>query len=71
MLPASVTVMEVSPRDGLQNEDVLVPTAQKLRLIRPNVVMGPTRVAMVTWEKMIMKRATAELTGRQVFGHLA
>ena len=33
MLPASVTVMEVSPRDGLQNEDVLVSTAQKLQLI--------------------------------------
>ena len=33
MLPTSVTVMEVSPRDGLQNEDVLVSTEDKLRLI--------------------------------------
>ena len=32
-LPAHVDVMEVSPRDGLQNEDVLLSTEDKLRLI--------------------------------------
>ncbi|MEO1092403.1 MAG: hydroxymethylglutaryl-CoA lyase [Pseudomonadota bacterium] len=32
--PAEVTVVEVGPRDGLQNEAAVVPLAAKLRLIR-------------------------------------
>jgi len=32
-LPERVHIREVGPRDGLQNEDVVLPTAQKLRLI--------------------------------------
>jgi hydroxymethylglutaryl-CoA lyase len=32
-VPDSVTVVEVGPRDGLQNEDTLVPTAAKVLLI--------------------------------------
>src|SRR5436309_5562758 len=32
-LPSSVRVVEVGPRDGLQNEKVLVPTEQKLQFI--------------------------------------
>lgn len=32
-LPAEVTLYEVSPRDGLQNESVVVPVAAKLELI--------------------------------------
>ena len=30
-LPTSVRVVEVGPRDGLQNEKVLIPTEQKYR----------------------------------------
>ena len=49
MLPASVTVMEVSPRDGLQNEDVLVPTAQKLRLIDHALASGSKRIEVTSF----------------------
>ena len=49
MLPASVTVMEVSPRDGLQNEDVLVPTAQKLRLIDYALASGSKRIEVTSF----------------------
>jgi hydroxymethylglutaryl-CoA lyase len=33
-LPTSVRVVEVGPRDGLQNEKVLIPTEQKIRFIQ-------------------------------------
>ena len=49
MLPASVTVMEVSPRDGLQNEDVLVPTAQKLQLIDHALASGSKRIEVTSF----------------------
>jgi hydroxymethylglutaryl-CoA lyase len=32
-LPTRVSIREVGPRDGLQNEDIILSTAQKLRLI--------------------------------------
>ena len=32
-LPPSVRVVEVGPRDGLQNEKVLIPTEQKIQFI--------------------------------------
>ncbi len=49
MLPASVTLMEVSPRDGLQNEDVLVPTAQKLQLIDHALASGSKRIEVTSF----------------------
>ncbi|MHB8647752.1 MAG: hydroxymethylglutaryl-CoA lyase [Thermomicrobiales bacterium] len=39
-LPGRVTIMEVGPRDGLQNESVLVPTEEKVALIRRLVAAG-------------------------------
>ena len=62
MLPASVTVMEVSPRDGLQNEDVLVPTAQKLRLIDHALASGSKRseVTSVVHPLRVPQMADAE-----------
>jgi hydroxymethylglutaryl-CoA lyase len=39
-----VSVYEVSPRDGLQNEAVTVPTTRKIRLIEGLVRAGITRV---------------------------
>src|SRR5215472_8981132 len=39
-LPADVTIMEVGPRDGLQNEAGFVPTAGKLELIRRLIAVG-------------------------------
>jgi hydroxymethylglutaryl-CoA lyase len=43
-LPDAVSVYEVSPRDGLQNEAVTVPTTRKLRLIEALVRAGLTRI---------------------------
>jgi len=39
-LPASVKLVEVGPRDGLQNEAALVPTATKLELIQRLAAAG-------------------------------
>ncbi len=43
-LPDAVSVYEVSPRDGLQNEAVTVPTTRKIRLIEALVRAGLTRI---------------------------
>jgi hydroxymethylglutaryl-CoA lyase len=39
-LPAEVTIYEVGPRDGLQNEARQVPTADKIRFIDALVAAG-------------------------------
>jgi hydroxymethylglutaryl-CoA lyase len=38
--PAAVRIVEVGPRDGLQNEKALVPTAQKIRFINMLIEAG-------------------------------
>jgi len=43
-LPSSVSIYEVSPRDGLQNEAVTVPTTRKVRLIEALVASGLRRI---------------------------
>lgn len=43
-LPASVTVYEVGPRDGLQNESALVPTSAKVDFIRRLIAAGLTTI---------------------------
>jgi len=43
-LPDAVSVYEVSPRDGLQNEAVTVPTTRKIRLIEGLVHAGLKRI---------------------------
>jgi hydroxymethylglutaryl-CoA lyase len=43
-LPASVTVYEVGPRDGLQNESTVVPAAVKAEFVRRLVAAGLTTV---------------------------
>jgi hydroxymethylglutaryl-CoA lyase len=40
MMPASVRVLEVGPRDGLQNEAHIVPTADKIALIHALAAAG-------------------------------
>jgi hydroxymethylglutaryl-CoA lyase len=42
--PRQVEIVEVGPRDGLQNEDVLVPTAQKVAYIERLVAAGLRRI---------------------------
>lgn len=44
-----VTIVEVSPRDGLQNEQVLVSTADKLALINHLIGMGATRIEVASF----------------------
>jgi hydroxymethylglutaryl-CoA lyase len=43
-LPDAVSIYEVSPRDGLQNEAVTVATTRKVRLIEALVEAGLTRI---------------------------
>lgn len=44
-----VTIVEVSPRDGLQNEATAVASADKLALIGQLVAMGATRIEAVSF----------------------
>ena len=45
----SVTVMEVSPRDGLQNEDVILSTEQKLELVEGAIAAGCRRIEVTSF----------------------
>lgn len=47
--PAEVSLYEVSPRDGLQNESATVPLAGKLRLISALVDAGLRRIEMTSF----------------------
>jgi hydroxymethylglutaryl-CoA lyase len=44
-----VEIIEVSPRDRLQNESVLLPTATKLELVRRAVAAGARRIEAVSF----------------------
>lgn len=44
-----VTIVEVSPRDGLQNEPELIETANKLALIGQLVAMGARRIEVASY----------------------
>jgi hydroxymethylglutaryl-CoA lyase len=48
-VPPSVSIYEVSPRDGLQNERATVPMHGKLRLIDALVASGLTRIEMTSF----------------------
>jgi hydroxymethylglutaryl-CoA lyase len=48
-LPERVTVYEVGPRDGLQNESRHVPTADKIRFIDALVDAGLTRIEITSF----------------------
>ncbi|MCS6797147.1 MAG: hydroxymethylglutaryl-CoA lyase [Myxococcota bacterium] len=48
-LPAEVSVYEVSPRDGLQNEAVTVPTTRKVRLIEALLDAGLRRIEVASF----------------------
>jgi hydroxymethylglutaryl-CoA lyase len=47
-LPRAVTVYEVGPRDGLQNEDVVLPTLLKAELIRRLVESGISAIEVAS-----------------------
>jgi len=44
-----IQIVEVGPRDGLQNEDVILSTAEKIALIESLVVAGVTRIEAVSF----------------------
>ncbi|GAB5546581.1 MAG: hydroxymethylglutaryl-CoA lyase [Sandaracinaceae bacterium] len=48
-LPDEVSVYEVSPRDGLQNEAVTVPTTRKVRLVEALVASGLSRIEITSF----------------------
>ncbi len=58
-LPASVRVVEVGPRDGLQNEKVQVPTEQKIRFITQLAAAG---LPVVEATSFVSPRAIPQLS---------
>jgi hydroxymethylglutaryl-CoA lyase len=61
-LPDHVSVYEVSPRDGLQNEPAIVPTLKKLRLVEALAAAGLKRIEMTSFvsPKWVPQLADAE-----------
>ncbi len=49
MIPKRVRIVEVGPRDGLQNESVTVPTADKVEFIRQLVTAGCTDIEVASF----------------------
>jgi len=49
MTEPSVSIVEVSPRDGLQNEDAIVATADKIALVARLVSIGATRIEVASF----------------------
>lgn len=48
-LPPTVSIYEVSPRDGLQNEAAPIPTPGKLELVRALIAAGLTRIELTSF----------------------
>jgi hydroxymethylglutaryl-CoA lyase len=67
-LPDRVSVYEVSPRDGLQNERATVPLGDKLRLIEALVMSGLRRIEVTSFvsPKWIPQLADADDVAKQV-----
>ena len=57
-----IEIVEVGPRDGLQNEAVLLSTAQKLQLIRLAIDAGVRRIEAASFvnPKLVPQMADAE-----------
>lgn len=67
-LPATVQLMEVSPRDGLQNEAKLVSTEDKLTLIHRSIEAGIKRIEVTSFvhPKRVPQMADADALCRQL-----
>jgi hydroxymethylglutaryl-CoA lyase len=61
-LPKQVTIMDVSPRDGLQSEPVFVPTEKKIQLIESLVAAGIRKIEATSFvsPKWVPQMADAE-----------
>ncbi len=62
MSAEQITIMEVSPRDGLQNEDAMLSTEQKLELIDRALAAGCKRIEVTSFvhPKVVPQMADAE-----------
>lgn len=60
--PPAIEMVEVGPRDGLQNEAVLVSTAHKIELIRRAIAAGSRRIEVASFvnPKRVPQMADAE-----------
>ncbi|MGJ8537644.1 MAG: hydroxymethylglutaryl-CoA lyase [Parasphingopyxis sp.] len=58
----TVEIVEVAPRDGLQNEARQIPTAEKLRLVEQAIAMGARRIEVTSFvnPKKVPQMADAE-----------
>ncbi len=67
-LPAEVTIYEVGPRDGLQNEARNVPTADKIRFIEGLIAAGLRAIEITSFvsPKWIPQLADAAEVARGV-----
>jgi hydroxymethylglutaryl-CoA lyase len=61
-MPKSVQIVEVGPRDGLQNEPTVVPTATKVEFIRRALATGIRRIEVASFvnPKRVPQMADAE-----------
>src|SRR5438093_7958677 len=58
-LPAAVRIVEVGPRDGLQNEKALIPTAQKIQFIQ---MLADAGLPVVEATSFVSPRAIPQLS---------
>ena len=67
-LPKKVEIHEVVLRDGIQNEKKLVPTEEKLRLIRELVACGIRRIEVSSFvnPKLVPQMADAEMLWERI-----
>jgi hydroxymethylglutaryl-CoA lyase len=70
-VPDRVSVYEVSPRDGLQNESATVPLRGKLRLVDALVAAGLQRIEITSFvsPKWIPQLADADELAEAVLSH--
>src|SRR5437773_12066319 len=57
-VPSSVRIVEVGPRDGLQNEKVLIPTGQKIQFIN---MLAEAGLPLVEATSFVSPRAIPQL----------
>ncbi|CAN5840750.1 hydroxymethylglutaryl-CoA lyase [soil metagenome] len=70
--PKRVTLVDVSPRDGLQSEPVLVPTEGKVALINGLISAGVSKIEVTSFAspKWVPQLADAELVLSRVAHHV-
>ena len=67
-LPKKVTIHEVVLRDGIQNERKLVPTVEKLRMVRELVACGVRRIEISSFvnRSLVPQMADAEILWERI-----